>query len=821
MALVAGKLSLHDLAESGDFNSLKQELNNHPESVTEVDKCGKTLLHRAALGNQLECFKLILSIITQSDDKMVQKVLEFRTTKSKSNILHYVASLGNLSIITFLFEGTDTQTKKKMYQFLIERNQNGKLPAHSAIKGKNKDVFEYLYKKDENMHNLRCATSKGETYFTLAAGTGDVKLVDYFFRNELHFPRRILPNILFTNGLKGGSIDILEYIDDKKKQLFQFVEKSNYLPRHIFRAIDSNKVGPITFLRKKIDNIEFTRASELLSRSSPKIQVSPPSYAAYKCNLDAVQFFIENFEEKIFSAKQTPNILPIWFAATSSREILELIFAKCSNDQILSTYSVSTESKEYKWNIFHFATAFCKNDESFCFLYDKFNENQNLNKKLNEFLSLGEKSVVELACAENNLQVLQFIREKIKETDKFITNNIDLFLKSAAKRKHLQILVYLQNEFSNCLNYSKLLTSVATWCNDECFFKIIACKATNNHNEALKLALEFGNFLTAKYLLDTIIDIKNTSIFHFAAKGGSIDCLKYVIQKLGGKNSELVQKIKDSFIDDNKFKNNNCSVTALHLAVYFQHQETVFYLLDELSVNPNEYITGYPTPLHFACAPVRRKPLIAPNIEIVNLLINYGAWKSMDISADMVFNVYGYDRTPFDCAQTSEVRKLLEEKFPSITGSKFVIPLQNYYERRFVFISLMVNNDFLLYTLFYSISDPLELKNESGNFSIGQEVTFDSKKMFEKQLKTNKNFKNIETSFLHEVGILSTIQHPNCCQLIHASYDKNGKDKNFYLLLERLDCDLETYLRTSVYKESDRYRIALDIVQGLIYLHAR
>lgn len=75
--------------------------------------------------------------------------------------------------------------------------------------------------------------------------------------------------------------------------------------------------------------------------------------------------------------------------------------------------------------------------------------------------------------------------------------------------------------------------------------------------------------------------------------------------------------------------------------------------------------------------------------------------------------------------------------------------------------------------------------------------------------------------FLHEVGMLARIQHPNCCQLIHASYDTNGSKLEFALLFEILDNNLTHYLYYNLFNEMQRFQIAQDIVAGLIYLHTR
>ena len=716
--------SLHYLAYFGPISVLEEKVREKPELVYEVDKAGLTPLHYAARSGQLESFKIILLCSVHTDYEMeyedeldymttnIQDLLDFHTKRSRCNILHSAALSGNIEMVKYLFESMGEETRNKMEKFLLERQESGKLPAHSAVKSGSLEVFEYLYSKNPLIHNQRCATSKGETYIVIAAGTGNFDLFEYFFENNIHFPRRILPNILFANALKGGNLQIIQYIETKKEEIFKYVTKSDYLPIHIFSAIESGKVEIVQFLMENeaFKNTDFLSSTKTLKRSSPKIDVSPASYAAYLGDTKIVNYFISILKDKLFEetfyTHGKNKTLPIWFAASRHKTLFQFIFNKLSEKQRLSTHTVSIDGKRYGWNLFHFATAFCKDGESFVYLYNFFNVNDKLKEKLDDFLSLEKgMSIIEVACRENNLEVLKYLQDRIllPNIDGYMKKNIQKLFISAARRTHSQILSYLLSKFGDHLDHNNIndirnnpLVSIAHWCQDSHLFNELtnhlhfSKEQTEIQLEALKVALEFGNPVTSKFLLDAnnfdIISPDSFHVFHYAAKGGSIECLKAVIDKLPQSTDDKnhISHLKDKFIHDYKFK--ACQVTPLHLAVYFQHCDTVAYLLNELGVDANACIPGFATPLHFACSPHfiakdGRTPA-PPNIKIVNLLLDHGAWKSSFTSADTVLNIRGSDLTPCDCATSREVRELLEQRCPRTLATKILLPLDEYEKRR-------------------------------------------------------------------------------------------------------------------------------------------
>ena len=670
---------LHYLARNGNptISELEEKVKQFPELVHEVDKAGLTPLHIAARNGHLECFKIILLCSVDEDydmkeehesdyiDCCIQDLLDFHTTRSRCNILHSAALSGNIEMVRYLFENMGEETRNKMEKFLFERQKYGKIPAHSAVKSKNIEIFKYLYSKSPALHREYCKTSKGETYIAIAARTGKYEIVNYFFDNYTLF-ERVEPNVLFENALKGGNIRILNFIEENKEQIC--TKKSNYLPLHIFNAIESGNEKVVEFLieNKKFENIKFLSVTKTLQRSSPKIDVSPPTYAAYLgCN-KIVNYFIDKFDVFSDLFYVNPRSLPIWFVANNF-DLFKYLIGKCSNEQKLSTFTVSIEGKRQRWSLFHFATAFCYNDSSFKFLLK--------DEKLKEFLSEEKaKSIVDVSCLENNVDVLKHIQILFPPIKKYITSKIQLLFKFAARRRHLQTLEYLLEEYGSHLDHSNgdPLCQVATWCKDENFFgSLVTClTSTNNQtkiqNDALQLALSYGNPITSKILLQLcnidIISLENFHIFHYAAKGGSMKCLQAVIDTNG-------DELKEKLILDKKFEfKENGKVTPLHLAVYFQHYDVVSFLLETLQVNPNICDSGFATPLHFACSP-NFNPDKAysppPDEKIVNLLLDYGAWRSINTSSYSVINVRGSNLIPYDCTTSAKIREILDNRYPN------------------------------------------------------------------------------------------------------------------------------------------------------------
>ena len=74
---------------------------------------------------------------------------------------------------------------------------------------------------------------------------------------------------------------------------------------------------------------------------------------------------------------------------------------------------------------------------------------------------------------------------------------------------------------------------------------------------------------------------------------------------------------------------------------------------------------------------------------------------------------------------------------------------------------------------------------------------------------------------MFDVQKLASIQHPNCCKLIHAAYDPSGNNKALVLLFETFDQNLSQFIEKSEFNELQRFTIALEIIKGVKYLHSK
>ena len=148
-------------------------------------------------------------------------------------------------------------------------------------------------------------------------------------------------------------------------------------------------------------------------------------------------------------------------------------------------------------------------------------------------------SIIEVACMENNLEVLKYLQERIllPNIDEYMEKNIQKLFASVAGRKHSQILAYLSRKYGDHLDHNNVenlrktpLVSIAQWCQDSQLLNELIGKINFSQIrlEALKVALEFGNLVTSILLLETdnfdIISPDDFHIFHYAAKGPPYDC---------------------------------------------------------------------------------------------------------------------------------------------------------------------------------------------------------------------------------------------------------------------------------------------------------
>lgn len=691
------EISLHEAAFYGKIELVNLWIKEKPQLVNRPDVLGTTPLHYAALNGQYETFKILLhtNINGETSTEINSDLLD-SYTKHSCNILHSASTGGNYKIITYLFEDLGKEITDKMKKYLSERQRKGKLPAHHALRSDAFDIFIYLYNKDEKIHRQRYSTFNGQTFLTIAAKTGNFETFRFFYDNKTLFPRKISPNKLYRSALRGGNLEILKFTLAHKDEISQYTYEPKISPKHIFDAIRSGKTMVVQYLIENYSEAFFNEIE--MKKGSPKFEMTAECFAAYRGEFEIVEYFFEKCSHLFSTTHGKKKKFPIHFAATSSKKMIEIVLHQLNNDlnDLLPTYSVIISNNSFQWNIFHFATLFCDTDEVFIYLYEKFQSDSNLALKLDEFLS-GEKfsksSVLNVAIRENNIKVIDFLNEKKSEmVNNYLIKNVGKLFIIPASKKYNETTKYLLLHYGKYLTHTERkvqnspLCLVSRWCLDveilDLLFDFLIKDENSNEErkneiirESLKIALEFGNKLPVKLILKKFptlsFDLNNFHIFHYAAKGGSLYCLKKIENLLG---SHKVDIEKEKFI---RFKDS--FFTPLFLAVYFQHFDVVYYILTKLNVKPMKYEPGYPTVLHLACSPhvpYVDKMTLPPSAKILNVLLDFGAWRIISIKADRVLKLPGSDLSPFDVACSNEVRQILEKRCPETIAYQNIIHLE-------------------------------------------------------------------------------------------------------------------------------------------------
>ena len=81
----------------------------------------------------------------------------------------------------------------------------------------------------------------------------------------------------------------------------------------------------------------------------------------------------------------------------------------------------------------------------------------------------------------------------------------------------------------------------------------------------------------------------------------------------------------------------------------------------------------------------------------------------------------------------------------------------------------------------------------------------------------SQSFEKLGCSFLNEVGIMSSISHPHCCQLLAACYKQDKSE--FYFIMEKMSDNLANL--KNLFSPGTLLEILDCVCKGMIYLHSR
>ncbi|OHT11364.1 ankyrin repeat domain 18,19 [Tritrichomonas foetus] len=194
-------------------------------------------------------------------------------------------------------------------------------------------------------------------------------------------------------------------------------------------------------------------------------------------------------------------------------------------------------------------------------------------------LSKRKNNIFAEAVEFNNIEIMQFVMDKVELSSKVNRKDIFCFVASNGYFEACQIMI--KNP------------------------KISKNEVDHYHRNALHFAAENGHLDIVKLLINSnLFSVSCTAIYleqplHYSAEKGHLDVVQFLVNEC--------------------FANGNCQtkskMTPLHLACVNGHLEVVKFLISKDNININAIDIKFNTPLHLAIS--------VKNVEIVKLLINH------------------------------------------------------------------------------------------------------------------------------------------------------------------------------------------------------
>ena len=266
------------LLEKGASSHVKDTLNQD------------TVLHLAACGGNLECFKGLY-------ERLPEYLNEGNGYGARP--LHLACQFGYASIASFLLD-KDADPR-------VKDDDNEDTPLHLAVSAKKNDVVETLVKKDKELLNLKNA--KGETALLVAGSGSLIEVVNYLLENEadIYSVDSAGENILH-NAVRESRIDLVEVL--LKRDMEIRPSHTGRTPLHL--ACFHNKHELVS---KFLDHLnkDSSKKRETLSHKD-NWDDSPLSDAASDGNVHIVLQFLK---DPVYFSQDSLNYLAtdkIWFS---------------------------------------------------------------------------------------------------------------------------------------------------------------------------------------------------------------------------------------------------------------------------------------------------------------------------------------------------------------------------------------------------------------------------------------------------------------------------------------------------------------------------
>ena len=459
-----GMNCLHIAAVNGRFRLCKVLLETYKLDVQMSDDDGWSVLHFSAKAGNIELFQYL---IDEGSDVYRQK-------GDGMNSLHIAALNGHLRLCKVLLEFYNVDLQ------MID--DNGWSVLHSAAKGGNLELFQYLIDKGSDVYRKK---RDGMNCLHIVAEDGHLRLCKVLL--EIY---SVDLQIIDDNGwsvlhsaAKDGNLELFQYLIDKGSDVYR------------------RKRDGMNCLHIAAVNGRFRLCKVLLETYKPNLQVSDDDgwsvlhFAAKAGNIELFQYLIDKGSDVYRQKGDGMNCLHI--AAVNGHLRL------CK--MLLETYKLDLQMTDDNGRSVLHSVSEDGNLELFQYLIEKGSDVYTRKRD--------GMNCLDIAAANGCLRLCKILLETYKLDLPMIDDNGCSVLQFAARAGNLELVQYLIEKGSDVYRQKR------------------------DGMNCLHIAAEDGHLRLCKVLLEIYnVDLQMSdddawSVLHFAAKAGNIELFQYLIDK--------------------------------------------------------------------------------------------------------------------------------------------------------------------------------------------------------------------------------------------------------------------------------------------------